>query len=59
MKTCKDFEHTGAPCCEGCHEGNDNYLDQIMIDGEAAYVCCGIAAFFYPDRNWTIIRAKK
>jgi hypothetical protein len=55
MKTCKDFEYTGVECCVGCHEEVENYtsgLVTIQINGEAVYVCCEIAHFFYPDGSW-------
>jgi hypothetical protein len=49
--TCKDFDYTGVPCCETCHDDwfSQYELRVVLIDGKLALLCCTKIAFFYPD----------
>ena len=44
IKTCKDFAHLSAACCETCHHFYPHY-DMILISlpgGEQGWVCCSV-----------------
>lgn len=49
-QTCKDFRHTGVPCCELCHDPEfaEYSLRVVKVDGVNALLCCSLVAFFYP-----------
>jgi hypothetical protein len=53
IKTCEDFRHLGAACCEVCHYSypdSDMYLIDLP-DGGKAWVCDQVQWAIYPQRR--------
>jgi hypothetical protein len=51
IKTCGDFKHLGATCCEVCHHSypvSDMYLIDLP-DGSKAWVCDQVRWAIYPE----------
>jgi hypothetical protein len=44
FKTCKDFGHLGAGCCECCHSIYEHYEMELedLPSGEKAWICCSL-----------------
>lgn len=51
IKTCKDFDYIGEPCCVICHDEELERFELrvVTIDNELALLCCAKIAFFYPE----------
>jgi hypothetical protein len=44
FKTCKDFGHLTAGCCESCHSVYEHYELRVedLPSGEKAWICCSV-----------------
>ncbi len=53
IRTCDDFKHLGAQCCETCHELPDTEMYVIDLpDGGKAWVCDQVQWAIYPEKYW-------
>jgi hypothetical protein len=52
IKTCEDFKHLGAECCDTCHhfysESEMKFID--LPDGGKGWVCDQVEWAIYPER---------
>jgi len=54
FKTCKDFGHLAADCCESCHSVYEHYEMHVedLPSGEKAWICCSLPrALFGPPKG--------
>lgn len=53
IKTCEDFRHLHAECCEICHECYPHYEMSLidLPDGTKAWVCDSIRWAIYPEER--------
>jgi hypothetical protein len=53
IKTCDDFKHLGAKCCDTCHhfysESEMKFID--LPDGGKGWVCDQVEWAIYPERE--------
>lgn len=52
IKTCDDFKHLNAACCESCHTFYPHYEMKVidLPDGAKAWVCDAVEWAIYPER---------
>ncbi len=53
IKTCEDFAHLGAECCDTCHHFYSEYEMEFidLPDGGKAWVCDQVEWAIYPERK--------
>lgn len=52
IKTCEDFKHLGAECCDTCHHFYPEYEMEFidLPDGGKGWVCDQVKWAIYPER---------
>jgi hypothetical protein len=65
FKTCEDFRHLNAKCCDSCHGSYEIYEMEVVLlpEGGYAWVCCGaikraICPEWYAERNRRFAKTK-
>jgi hypothetical protein len=50
IKTCEDFRHLKAECCDTCHRMNPVWEMELkkLPDGGNAWVCCAVSRAIFP-----------
>ena len=53
FKTCEDFKHLNAQCCDSCHRPYEIYEMKAvpLPDGGYAWVCCALDRAIRPEWN--------
>jgi hypothetical protein len=53
FKTCKDFGHLAAGCCECCHSIYEHYEMELedLPSGEKAWICCSLRSALFEPRG--------
>jgi len=54
VRTCRDFQHLGIPCCESCHAPQYSHDELALIDlegGGNAWICCAMELALNPVKR--------